>query len=439
MIADFHERRLPELTARDAELPSISGKIDAVIGMRRSGKTSRIHQQIGALIGQGVPKAAMLYINFDDERLAELGSMQLGLIHETYFRMFPEHKERRCYFFFDEIQNVEGWERYLRRLMDSEDVQLTVTGSSAKLLSKEIATALRGRAITTEIFPFSFREALRHEGIAVDKGTLPGSAKRALLENRMRNYLETGGFPEVQGLDSPYRIRVLQEYVDVVILRDVIERHRITNVLALRYLLRHLLASPATLFSVNKFYHDLKSQGIACSKTLLHELLTHLQDSYLIYAVPIHASSERARRVNPRKVYCVDSGIASAFARSAHADRGRVLENMVMMELRRRGGTIEYVRTASGYAVDFLVTLRNGEQRLLQVSLSLQDAATRKQELRALHDAMGELGLSSATIITLEEEALIEDGARTIRVLPAWRWVLFDAAGMDAANVSGAG
>jgi len=423
LIADFHERALPELTVRSEPLPALAGKIDAVIGMRRTGKTSFLYQVMQEYLDRGVEKEAMIYINFDDERLLPMDVSQLSLIDETYFRLFPQRRESRCYFFFDEIQNISGWEHYLRRLVDTEDIQIVVTGSSAKLLSREIATALRGRSISTEIFPFSFNESLNHQGIAHNPQKRAGAKERALLENRMRSYLLSGGFPEVQGLADDYRIRILQEYVDVVILRDVIERHQVSNVHALRSLIRHLLSSTATLFSINKFYNDLKSQGIACGKTTLYEYLEHLMDAYLVFAVPVHTLSERVRRSNPRKIYSIDSGLSNAFLPNMHADRGRLLENAVFIALRRKQLTVEYYRSKAGFEVDFITTARDGSKQLIQVTLSISDQATRERELRAITAAMKETGLQEGFIITLEEEEEIPLDEGMIQVRPAWQWM----------------
>ncbi|HSO79945.1 MAG TPA: AAA family ATPase [Chromatiaceae bacterium] len=188
IIADFRERPLPSLTPREARLPALKGKIDAVIGMRRSGKTWFLYQRMQALLDQGIAKDRLLYINFDDERLLPMRRDELSAIPEVYYRLYPHNRSQTCYFFCDEIQNVDGWESFLRRLLDSEDMQLAVTGSSARLLSREIATSLRGRALATEIFPFSFREALRFQGVALTDQP-PGGQQRALLANRLRDYL----------------------------------------------------------------------------------------------------------------------------------------------------------------------------------------------------------------------------------------------------------
>jgi len=424
LIVDFHERPLPTPTPREVELPALSGKIDAVIGMRRTGKTWFLFQVMQRILEQGISKEAMLYLNFDDERLLPMAATELGQITDTYYRLFPDHRDQTCYFFFDEVQNISGWEVWLRRLVDTERVQIAVTGSSAKLLSREIATALRGRSLSTEMFPFSFRESLTHEGIEDIPSSRPGAKKRALLENRLRRYLLNGGFPEVQSVTDNHRIRILQEYVDVVILRDIVERYQVRNILPLRTLIRHLLAAPATLFSVNKFYNDLKSQGQACGKNTLHDFFEYLKDAYLIYPVSIHSRSERTKRVNLRKVYVIDTGLANAFLHQPQSDWGRLLENFVFMELRRQALDIEYYRTGDGLEIDFITTDQHGSQALYQVSLELHDRKTREREVMALTAAMQETGIKHAAIISLDTEERIKTDTGVIDVVPAWLWAL---------------
>ncbi|TAK65556.1 MAG: ATP-binding protein [Betaproteobacteria bacterium] len=424
IIGDFQERALAQPTRRDVPIPMLPGKVDTLIGMRRTGKSWRIYQAMNELLGAGSAKESVLYINFDDERLYPLTTRDLQRIPETFFRLYPENKRRRCHFFFDEIQNVTGWERFVRRLLDTENAQITLTGSSARLLSREIATTLRGRSLATEIFPFSFREALRHRG---DDDTIvkrPGSARRALLANRLRSYLETGGFPEVQGVDAAYRLRILQEYVDVVILRDVVERHGIGNLAPLRYLIRHLLGSPACAFSINRFHNDLQSQGIACGKNSLHDYLAHLEDAYLVQSIHVDSRSVRQRQVNPRKVYPIDTGLALAFRHGPGMDRGRLLETLVFLDLRRRGMDISYFRSERGYEVDFLARRGLGKAVAIQVAETIADPNTRQRELRALEAAMAERRLSSGILVTLDEEGQIDAASGRVEVVPAWRWLL---------------
>jgi hypothetical protein len=424
LIADAHDRPLPALTRRRVQLPRLAGKVDAVIGMRRSGKTYFLYQQIRDLAEQGLPRERCLYLNFEDERLAPLTAADLHLIPDAFYRRYPESRRAESWFLFDEIQNVPGWERFVRRLVDSEPVRIVITGSSAKLLAREIASCLRGRSLSTELLPFSFAEALDHVGVEIPNRWPPPARQRSALEHQFQRYLTTGGFPEVQTVAADLRVRILQEYVDVVLLRDVVERHGITNVAALRYVARRLVRSPSGRFSVNRFYNELRSQGIAVGKDALHAYLAHLQDAYFFFAVERATPSLKQRQVNPKKGYLIDHGLAQAAAFQAGDDVGHLLENVVYLEARRRGHTLSYVTTASGFEVDFLVEARSGRRRLLQVCADLADEATRNRELRALEEAMRELKLRGATVVTLRDEQRLSLAGGTVQVVPAWRWLL---------------
>ena len=417
IVADAHQRVLPALTARHAVLPWLPGKVDALVGMRRAGKTWMLFQQMQRLVAAGVPREALLYVNFEDERLGTLTAPALGQLVEAHYRRVPALRGTAGAFLFDELQLVPGWERFVRRLVDADPSHVCVTGSSAKLLSREIATSLRGRSLATEIFPFSFAEVLAHHGIAPTRR--PSARERSRLEHTLRAYLTRGGFPEIQGLDDPLRVRVLQDYLDVAILRDLIERHAIGNAPALRRFVRQLMNTPAGLFSVHKVYADLKSQGLAVSKDSLYAWLDHVQDAYVFFAVPIHTHSERVRQSNPRKTYAIDPGLVTACARRGAADTGQLFETAVFLELRRRTPELAYVRTASGLEVDFLAA-----GALVQACAALDDPATRERELRALRAAMADLGIRTGTIVTLDHDEKLRVPEGSIRIEPMWRWAL---------------
>lgn len=422
IILDFIERPFPKIEERLAKLPMISGKIDTIIGIRRAGKTFFVYQTLQEKLDQGIPKENILYINFEDERLLPLTAKDLHKIPEVFYRLFPNNKNTLCYFVFDEIQNIEDWNKFVRRLLDTENVHIILTGSSAKLLSKEIATALRGRTISTEIFPYSFQEILSFENPSINLSNKPGASKKAILDNRIRQYLQEGGFPEVLNLEQEYRIKILQGYVDIVTLRDVIERHQISNVQALRALIRALLTSPANLFSVNKFYNDLKSQGISCTKNDLYDYLEYLSDAYLIFPIKIFNTSERVRRTNPKKIYVVDNGLITAFSHDPSTDWGRLLENHVYLTLRRQDLTIEYYQTKQNAEVDFITTSREGKRALYQVTLQLDDPKTRHREIKALEQAMQELNIKESKIITLSHKETLQLDSGTIEILPVSLW-----------------
>jgi predicted AAA+ superfamily ATPase len=227
----------------------------------------------------------------------------------------------------------------------------------------------------------------------------------------------------VQALDEPTRIRVLQDYLDVAILRDLIERHAIANPVALRRFVRQLMNAPAGLISIQKLYGDLKSRGLAVSKDSLHAWLDHVQDAFVFFALPIHTSSERIRQVHPRKVYSIDPGLVTACARRGSADIGQLLETAVFIELRRASSDLAYLRTESGYEVDFVTP-----SGVVQACASIDDPATREREVRALREAMGTFGHKEATIVTIATSEEIRSAEGTIRVLPFWHWALERAA-----------
>lgn len=425
LMDDFHERPLPELTPRDARSPALPGKANVVIGMRRAGKTFFCYQQMRALLASGVAKERLLYLNFEDERLSPFSAADFQEILDTYYRRLPTLKQQTCHFFLDEAQRVEGWDRFVRRLLDTENLRVWVTGSSSKLLSSEIATSLRGRLLSTEVFPFSFREFLRFHGVEPARADRFGSQARAVLSHHAEEYLRVGGFPEAQGVGDELRRRILQNYLDVVILRDVVERHGVRNTVVLRALIRHLLTAPATYFSLTKFYHTLRSQGIACTKNDLYLFLDALAEAFLVYLVPIHSRSNKARQVNPRKAYAVDTGLLEAVSFRMTEDRGALLENLVYLHLRRAGHAPEYYFTNSGLEVDFVLPeSAAGQPRLIQVCWSLKAAATRERELAALREAMKELRVRRGLILTWREE---DAAPPDIEAQPVWKWLVAGA------------
>ena len=403
-IADGLSAPLRDLTARTIHLPKVPGKALAVIGMRRSGKTSFLWQCLRERVGAGVPREALLYFNFEDERLGGLQASGLQELVEEYFRLHPEWRDKRqVTFFLDEIQVIPGWETFARRLLDSEQIELFLSGSSARLLSREVATSMRGRALEVLVHPFSFREALRHQNLEPDKkwNSLP-KAVRSGLDKFLRQYLTQGGFPEAQGLDARDRASLLRSYVDVAVLRDVIERHAISNPIALRWMQRHLLGNAAAPFSAQKFFDALKSQGIAVAKDTVHAYLAHLEDAFLVRTVSLHTASERQRMVNPRKAYPVDPGLIPVYERTGRTNLGHALETAVLIELERRGAEVGYLKTASGYEVDFHARDPEGKVTLLQVCTEVSDSNVLERETRALVEAAEEHPKAKALLVTLD-------------------------------------
>jgi predicted AAA+ superfamily ATPase len=379
-FAEFDVAEVPSPTPREARLVELPGKADVVIGMRRVGKSWLLQQRIHELLAAGVPRGRILYLEFEDERLSGLGLEHLQLVDDEFHARHPESRGQECWYFFDEVQEVPGWEKYVRRLLRDRNLHIALTGSSARLLSTEIATSMRGRALTTELLPFSLAEAARHRGIALPERWPVAGAHRSRLQRCFDEYLAIGGFPEVQLLDPDVWRRILQSCFEITLLRDIAERHGITNFPALRFLARRLLRSVGSRASANALYNDVRSQGIAASKDLVHFLLGCFEETFLAFLLPLHTKSERQRNSNPRKVYAIDHGLVRACVPAHSAEVGHLLENLVYLELRRRGTVLGYYLTADGFEVDFVFEDRQGARALVQSCADMGNPSTRERQ-----------------------------------------------------------
>ena len=426
-IIDSLSRSPPPHTRRDVRLPSIRGKAIAVIGPRRAGKTTFLWQVLAEKLDRGFDRDALLYFNFEDERLGGMTTADLPMVVEEYYRLHPERRDRRTVvFFLDEVQVVAGWETFARRLLDTEQIDLFLSGSSARLLSREVATNMRGRALEALVFPFSFREFLRHRGKGPDRPLdRLTKADRSLLDKELRVYLSTGGFPEAQGASRRDRLDLIRSYVDAMLLRDVIERHAVSHPVALRWMLRRLLGNAGGSFSINKFQNDLRGQGIPVAKDTLHEYLSHLEDAFVIRTVGIATESERRRMVNPRKAYPSDPGMIPVFDRSGKANIGHALETAVALELERRGAETAYARTAEGHEVDFLARYPDGREELIQVCADLDSPAVRGRETKGLLEAAKEHRRAELHVVALDDDAA-PGLPKAIRLHAAAAWFMKD-------------
>ncbi|MGB4592179.1 MAG: ATP-binding protein [Coriobacteriia bacterium] len=430
LIADFQERPLPVVSPRLTALPDASNMARVIIGMRRSGKTYLLFQEMQRLMDAGVEKNRLLYVNFEDDRLQPLEPEVLDRTLETFYRLNPAARSENAYLFLDEIHVVDGWSRFARRVLDTESARLYVSGSSAKMLSTEVATEFRGRGYTVELLPLSFSEALLYSDVELPTGR-PGARMRSQLEAAFTDYLRVGGFPGVQGLAEAERIQTLQDYVQLVLLRDIIDRHEVKNVHAVRFFALTLLQSSGSLTSVNKMANYLKTLGIAVGKDTLYGLLDYFVDAFLLFTIPVFDRSLRVREANPKKVYAIDPGLAFAVSPAGVSNLGARLENSVYLELRRRlrgtrDGAISYYSTAASNEVDFIVgdPETGHATQLLQVCADMLKTGTREREVRALVDAMKETGLRESTIVTMHDSEDVTVDSGVIHVVPAWAWML---------------
>ncbi len=419
----FADAGTASATRRDATLPPVKGKVHAVTGMRRAGKTTFLRQLL-ADRRREAPAERSIYVSFDDDRLGGVDVRQLSLLLEEFYRRHPElrGRETACWF-LDEIQLVPGWERFVRRVIDSERIEVVVSGSSSRMLSREVHTSLRGRGMETVLRPFGFREFLRFRGEEPPAEPFRfTTAVRSLVEKRFREYLVAGGFPEAQGLPPAARVALLQGYVDTVVFRDVVERWKVTQVAALRWLVRHCLRNPAGAFSVHRFHLDLRAQGHGVAKDQVHAMLGYLVDAFLLSAVPLSTESERRKNSNPRKVYPADPGLIEAFDASGRAQSGHALETAVFNELQRRDADVAYVKTAEGHEVDFHAWFPGRGEELIQVCADPSAEETREREVRALAEAGREHPRARRRLLVMTVDNVFDvPGAE---VEPAWQWML---------------
>lgn len=410
LIGEFRSKlaQLNELVERDIQFPHAPNKIKVAIGMRRVGKTYFLYQHILKMLGDGINKTNILYINFEDDRLLPLDEQKLAKLVDAFYALYPENHERKCYLFFDEIQNVTNWPLVIRRLHDSKNVEIFLTGSSAKLLSKEIATNLRGRSLAIEIWPYSLQEFMRAKKVSIDQSLFDKKTEDK-LKQIFQNYLSDGGFPEVILFSSDIRQKTLQEYVDIVIYRDVIERHSIKNPSLIKYMILSMIHNVGKPFAIHKFYNDLKSQGYQVGKDILYEYAEHIQDAFLIFSAPLYSKSIRKVSVNPKKIYAIDSGLIRSLTLDYENDLGQLFENLIYLELKRLNCKIFYYLTKERYEIDFLIQTANGQKKLFQVAWNVKDKKTLEREERALEAAISELKIDGE-IVTLD--SYLRDGIK---------------------------
>jgi len=423
LILDFQEAKLASGIARRLTVQVVAGKATVCIGVRRSGKSFFMCQLIGKLLDSGVSRQNILYLNFFDDRLHGFGQKNFGMILDAYYFLYPEKKgEEKIYCFFDEIQMVGGWEPFIDRLIRTEKCQVYITGSSAQMLSKEIASQMRGRALSWEIFPFSFREFLDYKGMKISQNL--STKSRLHVQKIFEQYWQTGGFPEVVGLEKNMRIKMHQEYFNTVLFRDLIERHDISHPKALADLAHRLVDNTASLYSVNSLTGYLKSLGHKISKAAVADYLIWLEDAYFLFTVRIYDASLARANTNPKKIYCIDHAMVTSVTPGILINSGHLLENLVFSALQRSYSKIYYYKTKSGREVDFIVQSDDRSKVLIQVCESMADSQVRKREITALNEAMVELKLQSGTIVTRNEHDQIQTDTGEIQVLPVWRFLL---------------
>jgi len=376
-------------------------KISVISGIRRSGKSTLLHQ-----ISQNFHSYA--YLNFEDERMLDFTYRDFNVLWEAFLELYGDQKV----YLFDEIQNVFGWEKFVRRLF-TDGKKIFITGSNAKLLSSELATTLSGRHIKFELYPFSFLEFLNFNGFKLKKNYT--TKEKSSLIGQFNRYLELGGFPEIVLSQSKKELRQL--YQDVLI-KDLLVRFKIRETKTFRDMALYLLSNVSSPLS----FHNIRNMLGIKSVTSVKNYVDFLEEAYLFYSLFKFDYSVKKQIINDRKIYCVDTGIFNAVAFKFSDNLGKNLENIVFIELKRRECDVYYFKDKK--ECDFLVREGMKITIAIQVAHNLADPKTEKREIDGLLEAMEKFNLKEGLIITESQEEEIKIKGKKIKIIPVWKWLL---------------
>ncbi len=383
IIADFHDRPLPDFVLREKAIHWNTGLICTVVGPRRAGKTFFLYQMMADLMKKGVSKDHIVYLNFEDERLDWSGNHDA--VFEAYLELYPDTDLGAVYFFFDEIQQAPKWDKFIRRVLDSVSKNLFVTGSNAATLSRDIATALRGRQYVVEILPLSFSEYLACKEI--DKADRFSTAGASRINTAFDGFMAFGGYPAIVNFEDLLKIETLQNYYETVVFKDLAERYEIRRIDILKYLLKRMTASYTKEFSLHKIYNDMKSMGFSVGKDTVYSLFEMASSVYFAAIVEQYEASVAKRRRSNKKIYLYDHGFAAALNYSLSKDHGKQFENIIYVELVRRGYDIYYVK--NGFECDFYCLDKQGRTLALQACYDL-NGENIGRELKGLERAQAD-------------------------------------------------
>ena len=410
LLENRKEVELQHVVPRNFQMEDFANYV--LIGVRRAGKSFMLYQQIQQNLKRGITWDSMLYINFEDERLMGMTAQELNLILEVHGMMSKE----RPILFLDEIQNINGWEKFARRLADNK-YRVYITGSNAKMLGSDVATTLGGRYITKHIMPYSFPEFLQANEVSYDSNTLATTFGRAEVQRHFTNYFRFGGFPEGARLAS--KRDYINSVYQKIYLGDIASRNKIENQFSLRVLFRKLAESVKQPISFTRLTNIIASTGAKLSKPTLINYLEYSKDAFLVYPIKNIADNLTQRETNP-KYYFVDNGIISILAMNIDTS---LLENMVAMELLRRYGLEEQVFFYNkNVEVDFYIP---DAATAIQVSYNPKKSdETWERESTSLIKLSKVLDCKRLIILTYELEENIELKGLNIEVIPVWKWLL---------------
>lgn len=417
----LHQSELPyDLRTRALSLPVDREEIITVSGVRRCGKSSLMALAANAIIAQGIERDRILMIGFDDERFCSIGIEQMDEILQAYREMYPQQSLKDVYMFFDEIQLIEGWELFVMRVYKNYCKHIFITGSTSKMLSEEMASALRGWPIEIKAYPLSFSEYMDFKDMQPNRFTEEGVAQ---LKAAFRGYCSEGGFPQVVlAYEQSEKTRILQSYFNTMLFRDMIEHYDIkTPASVVRYFLKRIMENLTKPTSINNIYNDLKSQGHKVSKDALYQWIEYACNIFLFYDVPRYSQSLVKETTGQHKYYICDHGLRNALLLPQSDEQGKQLENIVFHHLQRTLSPNDRIFYYKGTGeCDFVVQRSQRVSELIQVCWNLTSENT-EREVNGLIEASKATSCTNCRIITFEQTQSIEKDGLTIDVAPVWR------------------
>ena len=415
LLYEWKDRKLPETIGRDAPLDTAlqqgTNNATVITGFRRVGKTYLLFEAIKKLL-ETRSREEIVYINFEDERIISPSTYLLTDLIPEIQAVYG--RKPKC-LFLDELQLIPHWSKWVRRILDTESIQLFITGSSSKMSSAELPTELRGRAWEVKVSPLTFHEFLRFKQTKIDFDKL------ALVKDEMARfrflfdeYLIFGALPAVVLTAQEKKQELLQSYFQTVVQRDIAERYKIDNEIALKTLFKLVLNS--SYITISKLANSLKSMSIPVGKSTVDKYLSYIGSSYFMNELYIHHPSVRNQLQYARKVYFVDTGFITALSTKFSKNMGRLFENVVFQQLARENETMHYYKDSQGNEVDFTILEDGKTTALYQVCFDLMDEETQKREVRSLLKASIALNCQNLNLLTLEKSDL--KLPQTIKIIP---------------------
>ncbi len=421
VIVQWQEFEIPNALPRDISINLEHDFITSVTGGRRTGKTYLCFYKIKELIKEGISKENVFFINFEDEKLLGTDANDLDKLLDTFYELSEINKKQKIYLFLDEIQNVKNWDVWVRRIYDmNKNLKIILTGSSSKLLNKEISTKLRGRVLNIEVYPLSFAEFLKWEKVQYNIKTLSHSKDRFKVKKMFSLYLFNGGYPAILINKTIPKETILQNYFQTMIFKDIIERYNIKEIKKLHILTKLLFESISKESSYNGLSNRMKSLGFNISKNTIIEYISYFEDAYLFFQNFKYEYSLTKQLGSIKKIYCIDNGLLNSISFKFSEDAGRLMENLVFIELKRRNKEIFYYR--KNYECDFLIKEKTRIVEAIQVTAKL-DGENYEREIKGLLEAL-EYNLKEGIIITENKEGEEKIKDKTIKYIPLWKWLL---------------